>query len=127
MHLPRTELSTSTEIGSVQGSDRVDNEEGEPACSEMCDVSSTRSREEQRESAPRLGHHRACLNEKSSLMIGVVGPRVRNVVQHLFAVESVTFSDGEQTDWSEGTFRVDVQALSFASVHLDGELPGVSS
>lgn len=55
-------------------------------------------------------------------MIGVVGPRVRDVVEDVFAVHAVTFGDGEQTLGTEGTLRVDVEALALASLHVAGQL-----
>lgn len=55
-------------------------------------------------------------------MIGVVGPRVRDVVENVFAVHTVAFSDGEQTLGTEGTLRVDVEALALATLHVAGQL-----
>lgn len=55
-------------------------------------------------------------------MIGVVGPRVRDVVEDIFAVHAVTFRDGEQTLGTEGPLRVDVEALALASLHVAGQL-----
>ena len=55
-------------------------------------------------------------------MIGVVRTSISNVVEDLFSVHSVSFSDREQSNRSESSFGVDVETLSFSSFHLDGEL-----
>ena len=52
-------------------------------------------------------------------MVGVVRSSVSDVVEHFFTVHSVAFCDGEESNRSESSFRVDVQTLAFPSFHLD--------
>ena len=57
-------------------------------------------------------------------MIAVVGPGVGDIVEDLFAIQSVSVGDCEETYGPEGPFGVDVQAFSFAAAHVEGELAG---
>ncbi|KAI3485224.1 hypothetical protein L1887_51509 [Cichorium endivia] len=102
VHLSRREFASTGKVGAVERRKRVN--------------------DEQREA--RFGHHRRRLHEQLQLVVGVVGTRIRHVVEHLFAVEPVTLGDSEQTSGTEGTFRVDVQALALASAHVDRKLAG---
>ena len=100
VRLPRGELPPPGEIGAVEGSGAVDDEEREA----------------------RLAHHLAGLGEELELMVGVVGAGVGNVVKDLFTAQPVAVRDGEAAHGAEGPFRVDVQAFSLAPAHVEGEL-----
>ena len=62
--------------------------------------------DEQREA--RLAHHLRRLVQQLELMVGIVGPGVRDVVEHLFARKAVAVGDGEESHGAEGAFGVDV-------------------
>jgi hypothetical protein len=57
-----------------------------------------------------------------TLVVGVVRPRVRHIVQHVLSVHTVALRDGEETFGTEGSFGVDVETLAFAAFHVAGEL-----
>ena len=102
MRLPVRQLAAAGEIGAVERGGAVDDEQGEA----------------------RLAHHLAGLVEQLQLVVGIVGARVGDVVEHLFAVEPVAVGDGEAAHGAEGAFGVDVEAFAFAAAHVEGELAG---
>ena len=61
-------------------------------------------------------------HQQSALMIGVVGARIHNIVQHLRLVHAIPFADFHQSFRSKSTFRVNVDAFSFAAAQVHGEL-----
>jgi hypothetical protein len=67
---------------------------------------------------PRLGHHSSCLDEQLQLVVGVVSAGVSDVVENLLAVHPVALGDGKESNRSEGSFSVDIQALALATSHF---------
>jgi hypothetical protein len=59
-------------------------------------------------------------------MIRVIGSSIGNIVQHLFSVQSIALGDCQETNGTEGTFGIDVEALAFATAHAYGKLAGYS-
>jgi hypothetical protein len=60
-------------------------------------------------------------------MIGIVCSGIGDVIENLLSVQSIPLGNGEHSNWSKGTFRIDVQALSLTSAHTDRQLtPSVS-
>lgn len=57
-------------------------------------------------------------------MVGVVGSCVGNIVQDLFARETVTVGHRKQTHGTKSTLGVDVQTLALAAAHIEGQLAG---
>ena len=57
-------------------------------------------------------------------MVGIIGARVRDVVEHFFAREPVPVRDGEEPYGAESPFRVDVETFPLAAAHVEGELAG---
>lgn len=51
-------------------------------------------------------------------MVGVVRPRVRNVVENVLAVHAVALGDGKQTLGTERALGIDVETLALASLHV---------
>ena len=102
VRLPRGEFAAAGEVGAVERSGAVDDEEGEAG----------------------LAHHVGGLVEQLELVVGVVGAGVGDVVEDLFAREAVAVGDAEEADGAEGPFRVDVEAFAFAAAHVEGELAG---
>ena len=102
MGLPRGELPAAGEVGAVEGGGAVNDKEGEAG----------------------LAHHLAGLSEELELVVRVVSAGVGYVVKDLFAAQAVTISDSEAAHGAECSFRVDVEAFSFAAAHVEGELAG---
>lgn len=100
MSLPVAELSTAKEVGSIESSSGIDNEQGKAG----------------------LAHHGCCLVEELQLMVRIVGTRVSNIVEDLFAGETITVGNREQTDRTKGTLGVDIQTLAFAAAHIERQL-----
>ena len=100
--MPRGEFAAASEIGAVEGSSGVDDEEGEAG----------------------FAHHVGGLVEELELVIGVVGAGVGDVVEDFFAGEAVAVCDAEEAHGAEGAFGVDVEAFAFAAAHVEGELAG---
>lgn len=123
MHLTGAELSTSTEVGTIERSDRVYDEEGEPVTQQEGGQSPpNRAISALDQNSPRLGHHRTSLDEELRLVVGVVGPSVRDVVEDVLSVHAVALGDGEEADGTESALGVDVEALALSSLHVDREL-----
>lgn len=55
-------------------------------------------------------------------MVGVVRPCIGHVIKHLLAVQTQPLRNMQQTNGTESTLGVDVQALSLASTHVNGKL-----
>ncbi|PWN97186.1 hypothetical protein FA09DRAFT_64151 [Tilletiopsis washingtonensis] len=120
MALPRAQLAAARKVGAVERRERVD--------------------DEQREA--RLGHHGGGLQQQLLLVVGIVRPRVRHVVQHLLAVEAEALRHCQQTHgtlrearrqqrelWApvsraahESALRVDEETLALAAAHVYWQL-----
>lgn len=57
-------------------------------------------------------------------MVRIVRPCIRDVVQHLLAVQTQALGDGKQPNRTERPLRVDVQALPLTAAHVHGQLAG---
>lgn len=55
-------------------------------------------------------------------MIDVVRPRMRDIFQDFFSIQSQSFGNCQQSLGAECTLRVYVQAFSFATAHGHGKL-----
>lgn len=55
-------------------------------------------------------------------MIRIVRSSIRDVVQHLFSIQTVPLSNREETLRTECPLRVDVETLALSSFHINGEL-----
>ena len=98
--LARGELAAAGEVGAVEGGGRVDDEEGEA----------------------RLAHHVGGLVEELELVVRVVGARVGDVVEDLFAREAVPVRHGQESHGSECAFGVDVQTFPLPTAHVEWQL-----
>jgi hypothetical protein len=98
----RAQLASASKVDAVEARAAVDDEKRETA----------------------LGHHRACLEQKLLLVVRVVCPGVRDVVEDLLAREAKALGDRQNARRPEGALGVDVKALALASTHADGQLPG---
>lgn len=57
-------------------------------------------------------------------MVGVVGAGVRDVVEHLLAVQAKALRDCEEADRAEGSLSVNVETLALAAAHAHRQLAG---
>ena len=102
MHLARAQLAAAAKVGTVQGRCAVDDEQGEA----------------------RLAHHLRRLVQQLQLMIAIVCPCIRNVIQHLLATQPIPIRNRQTPYGAKGAFGVDVQAFPLAAAHVKGQLAG---
>lgn len=104
MHLAGRQFTTTTIIGTVEGSGAVNNEQ----------------------SVSGFSHHCAGLDQKGGLVIRIVSTSVRNIVEDLITIQPKSTSNLHKPLRSKGSFRINVKALSGSASLLDGELTGDS-
>lgn len=100
MHLSGGKFSPAAEVRSVKRSRGVNHHQGEPV----------------------LAHQCTSLLEKLVLLISVVSSCKCDIVKNLLLVKSESFSDWNQSLWSERAFRVDVHGHAFATALRDRQL-----
>lgn len=55
-------------------------------------------------------------------MIRVICPRIRDIIQDLFSVQSQALCDGKQSNGTESTLGVDIETFTLPTSHIDREL-----
>jgi hypothetical protein len=55
-------------------------------------------------------------------VVSVIRARICDVVQNLLSIQAIALSDSQQTNRSEGTLSVDVEAFAFTAAHAHRKL-----
>jgi hypothetical protein len=95
-------LAAARVVGAVQPGRRVDDDEPEAL----------------------LGHHACRLDQQLQLVVAVVRACVRDVVEHVLAVEPVALGDLHEPLRPEGALSVDVHGLALGAALLERQLRG---
>jgi hypothetical protein len=57
-------------------------------------------------------------------MIRIIRPRICDIIQYLFSVQSIALRNGQETHGTESAFSINVQTLAFPATHAYGKLAG---